>query len=73
MNKDRKDQLTCLTEGLLVIRPLKTSTGRPPTLQERMRLQRWLLREITVFYPNESLLDVVTEVISPAVQARYPH
>lgn len=68
MTNDRKDQLLGLTEGLLEIRPLKD-----PSLSERMRLQRWLLREIAYFYPDVSLLEVVTEVVSPAVQSRYPH
>ena len=63
-----KQQVTALVEGLMGIRPLRTTH-----LQGRMALQRWLLREVAMFYPDVSLVDVVTEIISPMVATQYPH
>lgn len=67
MNGTTKQQITALVEGLIAIRPL-----RDPRLAGRMALQRWILNETAAFYPNVNLVEAVTEVISPAVQAVYP-
>lgn len=68
MAPQEKEQISALVEGLMGIRPLRTNH-----LQGRMALQRWLLREVAYFYPDVSLVEAVTEVISPTVAERYPH
>lgn len=68
MAPSTKQQITALVEGLMEIAP-----RRAPTLNSRMRLQRWLLRETAFFYPEVSLVEAVEQVISPMVATRYPH
>lgn len=68
MAPKQKQQISALVEGLMEIRPLKS-----PRLQTRMALQRWLLRETAYFYPGANLIEVVEQVIGPAVDTKYPH
>lgn len=63
-----KQQLTIFVETLFELRKPKGTD-----LTSRMKFQRWLLRETAMFYPNESLVDVVLEVVAPCMNARYPH
>lgn len=68
MAPQQLQQISALVEGLMEIRPLRTSR-----LQSRMALQRWLLQETAFFYPGANLIEVVEQVIGPAVDTKYPH
>jgi hypothetical protein len=68
MTAPQKQQYQALVEGLMGIRPLKTAH-----LQGRMELQRWILKEVQFFFPEANLVDVVSQIISPAVATQYPH
>lgn len=68
MAPSTKQQATIFVETLFEIRRPKDTS-----LSARMRYQRWLLRETAQFWPNESLVDVVLEVVAPCMNARYPH
>lgn len=63
-----KQQMTMFVETLFEVRRPKDTR-----LASRMRYQRWLLREAAQFWPNESLVDVVLEVVAPTMNQRYPH
>lgn len=68
MAPSTKQQMIQFVEGLFEVRrPVKTE------LYYRMRYQRWLLREAAMFWPNETMLDVVSEVVAPMMAQRYPH
>lgn len=68
MAPQQKQQLAQFVEGLFEIRQPKDTS-----LQGRMRYQRWLVRETAFFWPNVTLLDLVLEVVAPAMNTRYPH
>lgn len=68
MKEATKHQMAQFVEGLFEIRRPKRTD-----LQARMRYQRWLLTECAMFWPRESALDTVTEVIAPMMSLRYPH
>jgi hypothetical protein len=68
MAPQQKQQISALVEGLMAIRPLKD-----PRLQSRNRLSAWLVRETAFFYPGVNLVEVVEQVIGPAVDQQYPH
>lgn len=68
MAPSTKQQMTTFVEGLFEVRRPKDTS-----LDARMKYQRWLLRETTFWWPNEFLVDVVSEVIAPTMAQHYPH
>lgn len=68
MTPRTKQQATIFVETLFEIRRPKDTS-----LSARMRYQRWLLRETAQFWPNETMVDIVSEVVAPTMNQRYPH
>lgn len=68
MAPSTKEQVQLFVHTLIDLRKPKVTT-----LSERQRYQRWLLRETAQFWPNLTMLDIVSEVVAPAMAQRYPH
>lgn len=61
MKQQQKEQVEAFVRGMVLIDPV------PAGLSPRMRYQRQMLAEVTMFWPNIDQVAVVEQVIGPVV------